>query len=127
MEEGSLKGPFLQVVWGRGGGRAGEGGAGQGGGSHAAPASQHTGCGPGIAPGHLPHIFERFFRGDRARSREHGGSGLGLAICKRIVEEAGGAVGFETTAGKGTTFRLALPVAATVTLRRTIRATNKPA
>ena len=46
--------------------------------------------GVGIAPEHLPHVFERFYRVDAARARRHGGSGLGLAICRSIVEAHGG-------------------------------------
>jgi signal transduction histidine kinase len=59
--------------------------------------------GAGIAPENLPHIFERFYREDRSRSRETGGAGLGLAICKSIVEGAGGTIGVESAVGRGTT------------------------
>ena len=68
--------------------------------------------GPGIAPGDLAHIFDRFYRADRARSRETGGSGLGLAIVQRLTEALGGQVSVESELGNGTVFRVALPVAA---------------
>ncbi len=60
--------------------------------------------GIGIAPGHLPHIFERFYRVDRARSRDRGGTGLGLAIVKGIAEQYGGKVTVASEPGKGSTF-----------------------
>ena len=66
--------------------------------------------GIGILPEDLPHIFERFYRADRARSRDRGGSGLGLAIVQSIVQEHHGSVEVESTPGKGSTFTLRLPV-----------------
>jgi len=66
--------------------------------------------GPGIAPEHLPHIFDRFYRSDEARSREAGGAGLGLAICKRIVEAHGGQIEVESAPGQGTLFRFTVPL-----------------
>lgn len=67
------------------------------------------GC--GIAPEHLPRLFERFYRVDRARSREMGGTGLGLAIVKHITQAHGGYVAVESTIGKGSTFTIHLPKA----------------
>jgi two-component system phosphate regulon sensor histidine kinase PhoR len=65
--------------------------------------------GPGIAPEHLPRIFERFYRVDRARSRKMGGTGLGLAIVKHIALIHGGRVEVKSTLGKGSKFRIYLP------------------
>lgn len=66
--------------------------------------------GPGIPPGALTHLFDRFYRIDRARSRELGGSGLGLSICKSICETHGGKIEVQSEVGKGTTFRAVLPL-----------------
>jgi signal transduction histidine kinase len=65
--------------------------------------------GAGIAPEHLPNIFERFYRADQARTAENGGSGLGLAIVRSLIEAHGGTVGVESTTGQGTTFTITLP------------------
>jgi two-component system OmpR family sensor kinase len=65
--------------------------------------------GVGIATQDQPHVFERFFRADKARSREAGGSGLGLAICQSIVEAHGGSITFTSQPGSGTTFVIRLP------------------
>lgn len=67
--------------------------------------------GPGIAPEHLPRLFERFYRVDRARSRALGGTGLGLAIVKHIVERHGGRAWVDSAPGAGATFSVALPLA----------------
>ena len=66
--------------------------------------------GEGIPPEDLPHIFEPFYRVDKARSRRVGGSGLGLAIVKAIVERHGGKIEVRSTVGKGTTFYVTLPI-----------------
>ena len=65
--------------------------------------------GPGIAPEHLPHVFERFYRVDKARSRELGGTGLGLSIVKHIVQTHTGRVWAESQLEKGSTFYFTLP------------------
>jgi two-component system OmpR family sensor kinase/two-component system sensor histidine kinase BaeS len=67
--------------------------------------------GAGISSEDLPFIFERFWRGDKSRSRASGGSGLGLAIVKQLVEMHGGTIGVESRLGQGSTFRFTLPVA----------------
>jgi len=67
--------------------------------------------GPGIPREHLPRIFERFFRVDKARSRELGGTGLGLAIVKHIIESHGGTIRVESTLGKGSRFIIRIPSA----------------
>ena len=67
--------------------------------------------GPGIASEHLPRLFERFYRVDKARSVEAGGTGLGLAIVKHIVLNHGGSVRAESELGHGSTFSFSLPAA----------------
>jgi heavy metal sensor kinase len=69
--------------------------------------------GVGVPEQHLPRIFERFYRVDKARSRGSGGTGLGLAIVKSVAEAHGGRVGVVSTPGQGTTFTVRLPLAAT--------------
>jgi len=65
--------------------------------------------GAGLAPEHVPHIFDRFYRVDKARSRAEGGAGLGLSICRWIAEAHGGAMSVESAPGQGSTFTLRLP------------------
>jgi two-component system phosphate regulon sensor histidine kinase PhoR len=67
--------------------------------------------GSGIAAKHLPRLFERFYRVDKARSRKLGGTGLGLAIVKHIAQVHGGSVSVESTPGEGSTFTIHLPLA----------------
>jgi two-component system sensor histidine kinase BaeS len=66
--------------------------------------------GTGIAPDDLPHVFDRFWRADKSRSRSTGGSGLGLAITRHLVEAHGGTVSVTSTLGAGSTFRISLPL-----------------
>lgn len=66
--------------------------------------------GPGISAEDLPHLFERFYRVDRSRSRASGGSGLGLAIAKELVEAHGGKIWAESEPGIGSRFKLTLPI-----------------
>lgn len=70
--------------------------------------------GAGISPEDLPHVFERFYRGDKSRRREICGNGLGLSICQSIVSGHGGAIGVESTPGLGATFEVRLPLIAAV-------------
>ena len=88
-------GGAIRVRWGDGGGRAWL-------------EVQDTGI--GIPEPDLPHVFQRFYRVDKARSRELGGTGLGLAIVKHLAQTLGGSVDVSSTVGKGTTFRLELPL-----------------
>ena len=66
--------------------------------------------GPGVSPEHLPHVFERFYRVDTARSRSSGGTGLGLAIARDLARAQNGDLEAENAEGGGAVFRLKLPV-----------------
>lgn len=65
--------------------------------------------GTGIAPEHLPHLFDRFYRADPSRSRKYGGSGLGLAITKSIIDSHNGTIEVKSEIGRGTVFLIRLP------------------
>lgn len=87
-------------------------------GTHIAVSWQHTPAGaefsvedngPGIGPEHLPRLTERFYRVDKARSRQTGGSGLGLAIVKHAVSHHESRLNIESTLGKGTRFSFVIP------------------
>lgn len=62
----------------------------------------------GISPEHLPHLFDRFYRTDEARTRDDGGAGLGLAIVKQFVLSHEGTIEVESELHQGTTFRIKL-------------------
>ncbi len=65
--------------------------------------------GSGIPPEDIPHLFDRFWRGDSSRSRSTGGTGLGLSICKAIVDSCGGRIEVSSQLGEGTCMRVSLP------------------
>jgi signal transduction histidine kinase len=67
--------------------------------------------GEGIAPEHLPHVFERFYRADAARERSAGGAGLGLAIARELVDAMGGEIAVTSAPGEGAAFTITLPAA----------------
>lgn len=70
-----------------------------------------TDTGEGVAAEHVPHLFERFYRGDTARDRAHGGSGIGLAIARSITQSHGGTIqAWSAGPGTGSTFTITLPI-----------------
>jgi two-component system phosphate regulon sensor histidine kinase PhoR len=69
-----------------------------------------TDTGVGIPEDAIDHVFERFYRVDKARSRKSGGSGLGLSIVRNMVHRSGGEISVQSTFGKGSTFRITFPV-----------------
>jgi two-component system sensor histidine kinase BaeS len=71
-----------------------------------------TDTGTGIAPEDLPHVFDRFWRADKSRTRRTGGSGLGLAVVRKLAEAQGGDVTVTSTLGEGSTFTLRMPAPA---------------
>jgi len=74
--------------------------------------------GPGIGPEELPHIFDRFYRGDKSRSRNSGGTGLGLSIAKQLVEAHGGRIWVESPGiGQGSTFSFIIPLSSNANAR----------
>ena len=78
--------------------------------------------GEGIGSDVLPHVFERFYRGDASRVRKTGGTGLGLAICRAIVLRAGGTIALESVPGRGTKALVRLPRAEQPTTNRALAA-----
>jgi two-component system sensor histidine kinase BaeS len=66
--------------------------------------------GIGIAPEDLPRVFTRFWRGEKSRSRDTGGAGIGLSIVKELVQAHGGTISVESTPGRGSVFRVTLPL-----------------
>ena len=74
--------------------------------------------GVGIAPDDLRHVFTRFWRGDRSRSRATGGAGIGLAIVRELVRAHDGRIDVESVVGEGTRFRVVLPAVEQPVLRQ---------
>jgi signal transduction histidine kinase len=74
--------------------------------------------GPGIAPEHLPRLFERFYRADPGRAQKDGGTGIGLAIARSVVEAHGGRIWADSQPGEGSVFTFELPVAGATETRR---------
>jgi signal transduction histidine kinase len=80
--------------------------------------------GRGIAPEDLPHLFERFWRGDHSRARSTGGAGLGLSICKAIVDSCGGQIAVSSRLGEGTCVTVRLPLMAGFDVARELTTVN---
>ena len=83
--------------------------------------------GTGIAQEDLPHLFERFWRGDHSRSRDTGGTGLGLSICKAVVDSCGGEIRIASELGKGTRVTVKLPLALPVDKAKPTAPQTEPA
>jgi signal transduction histidine kinase len=75
-----------------------------------------TDTGIGISAGDLPHVFSRFWRGEKSRSRATGGAGIGLSIVQELVRAHGGRVDVQSAVGEGSVFRVSIPMSATPTL-----------
>ncbi len=84
------------------------------------PALEVIDTGPGIGAEHRDRVFDRFYRVDKARSRELGGTGLGLAITRWAVEVHGGRLELESEEGRGSTFRISLPRTRTPEMKRAL-------
>jgi signal transduction histidine kinase len=80
--------------------------------------------GEGVAPDDLPHIFERFYRGEKSRVRGQGGAGLGLAIARGLVEAHGGRIWAQSVPGQGARFSFVLPKARLRTASEIVTRTN---
>ncbi len=93
------------------GGRVVLGAAPEPGGTAGAVRFEVRDTGEGIAPDHLPHLFDRFYRADPSRSRATGGAGLGLAIVRHLVEAHGGAITVSSEPGSGTVVAFTIPIA----------------